>query len=287
MQPVEEKTMSKIIAIILLWGIYVSVAQAADEVHNPLYDCPVGTDVYPSIKDLNYYDGSSRRVITEMKKIYFFELPSDADQVDASETARATRIAGDLKVLRDIAGNLGGYALYDGSGDNKKHCYKFDPQYLRSTLTITPKIANKADAKLGKAIIITGPIEHFWLSADMGVSNVKQLALDANGKPAPKDKPASFYVGFNWKIGDVYETRPHNWYESFSAKLLLHAAGSPSDSIGMGVSYDLPEVLSIPGATIFFARVKTKNDLGATWSNFGGLSFDLTRGLEWLKSSKP
>jgi hypothetical protein len=30
MQPVEEKTMSKIIAIILLWGIYVSVAQAAE-----------------------------------------------------------------------------------------------------------------------------------------------------------------------------------------------------------------------------------------------------------------
>lgn len=254
-----------------------------------LVNCPAEEK---DVITLDFASGVDKRVLSTKgeTKYFYFKVPEKADSIEATETARSTRIANDLAKLIEIAKTIRRDPV--DLAKPKPKCYEFTQGYERSTLSIKPVSTSDTNAKFGKADVITGPIENFWLSADMGVNNIKQLTLDANNKVVTKEKPASFYVGFNYKLGDVYESykviSPET-YKNISLKLLFHASNAPSDSMGMGVGYDFPWV------NLFFARVWTKNDssiasigrpLGTTRSNIVGVSFDLSHGLEWLKPSK-
>jgi hypothetical protein len=277
-------------ATVLMLGIPSHLLAAEIAETENLVDCPI--DEKNTIA-IDYASGVDKRVFSKKGDTYYFTVPKSIDRVEAAETARSTKVASDLAVLREIAKTI---AQAGGSGLTTfrakielPKCYQFTQGYERSTLSIKPVKSGDPNAKFGKANIITGSIENFWLSADMGTNNIKQLTLDANNKVVSKEKPASFYVGFNYKLGDVYQSYDvigPETYKNISLKFLLHASSTPSDSMGLGIGYDFPWV------NLFFARVWTKNDsslgspIGTTKSNVVGVSFDLSRGLDWLKPSK-
>jgi hypothetical protein len=281
------------LALVLSAPNHILASEVPVETEN-LVDCTESKNEgdITKLEKMDYEEGIALRIFTTKDAIHYFEVPTDTDRVAASEKARATRVANDLKTLMEIAKTTSGISADKAAvakGAPVKYCYKFTQGYKRSTLSIKPLNSTKPNEKYGEAQIITGPQESFWISADMGLDNIKQLTLDANSKPVEKEKPASFYVGFNYKLGDVYKNYDvigAETYKNISVKFLALASNSPSESMGAGLGYDFPWV------NVFIASVWTKDDqsvggsIGTTRSNMVGISFDLSRGLEWLKQSK-
>jgi hypothetical protein len=49
-----------------------------------------------------------------------------------------------------------------------------------------------------------------------------------------KEQPASFYIGFNYKFGDVFTNYPvKKFYRDLSMKFLVKASSRPSESMGL------------------------------------------------------
>ena len=235
-------------------------------------------DECPKVEVVNYQNGEPTRLLSKQGEVLCFKVPSNADKVAVSETPRSTRIAKDLATFRDIAKKVGG--MKDALVDEEEKCFQYRQRNERSLLSLTPQ---SGDTQLGKADFILGDEEHWWLSADVGLTNIKQLTLDKNGNPTVKEKPSSFYIGVNYKIGDVFhQGNKLSGLDRLSAKFLFHASTTPSDSMGAGLAYDLNVV------TLFVARVWTKHDasvggtIGTTQSTVAGISFDISKGLDWV-----
>ncbi len=246
-------------------------------------------------------DDKTLRVITqgEGQEIYF--LFKGIDSVGTvtgtvAETERKSRITQEAKdVIGTILGQKGVTIKSLETGIPVESCYLHIEKNKRGTLAVKikqiPPAAN-ADAVTGNysGKILIGPTEHFNLSADMPVTNIKQLTYDSgSGTVIEKEKPASFYLGLNARWGDVYtnyETLGSYW-KGISLKGLVKASSRPSESMGVGLSFPVPKVGPLE---FFVARVWTKDDqsvggasLGKTGSTVWGLSFNVPKGLEWFK----
>src|SRR5439155_23644879 len=81
-----------------------------------------------------------------------------------------------------------------------------------------------------KASILSGPAEHWFLSADVLLTAKTKLANSDNGPTV--QKPPEFYVGFDFLLGDLpSESRP--WWGNFVLKGMIKAARRPTDSFGV------------------------------------------------------
>lgn len=155
--------------------------------------------------------------------------------------------------------------------------------------------------------LITGPIEHLFLSGDAVVRGVKELKYDQDKKGVfERDKPDQLYLGINYMVGDVYGRYDLLSADRLVGKLLISPSKRPFDSVGLGVGYrfmDLSDLLDSKGKTngpqasggfvLFVGHFWTKgdsadNDGGAsngkrTQSWRVGLSYSLDTLFGWLK----
>lgn len=232
----------------------------------------------------------SRLPASKKNGTHLLMLPKEAHKADLVEEERQTQIEEDLATLRRIVLTLSGLSginkmMVDGERQAPRKCIRYTQGFKRATVIVQTYDAQ--GVLLDKQTLIAGPAENFYLSADMPVTDIKQLTYDATtGTVLEKEKPASFYLGFNYKLGDVYTHYPaEKFYRNLSVKFLAKASSRPAESMGLGLAYRFRQF------DIFAARIWTKDHasvggetLGTTSSTVFGISFSITRALNWLKA---
>lgn len=292
------------IFLFLLQLIFVPFSPASDDTKKDvnkgtnvtMFDCPdeyqpgnQGNDeVQPKDKKKSFYFDISNNTLLERLPFsdigtqLHFILPEGTAAVNITEEKRKSRIADEFTtILKAIKGE----ELNFFSGPKgKRQCVTYRQKYKRSTVKIVALDLKKTE--ITTRTLTAGPREHMYLSADVPVTNIKQLTYDSSTSSiVEKDVPASFYLGINWQVGDVFtDYSEADFLNNFSVKFLLKASNKPSESIGVGLGY------SFNAIDIFAARIRTKDDasvggasLGHTDATVVGVSFNITKGLEWIK----
>lgn len=271
----------------------------AEEIAVPIADCDNYLPklvIYEEIPDLEHLleEGKSRSRLPPAGKgeVHVVLVPKNAKNLTIEEKERDSRIAEDLTTLRKIIFQVAdskpkGAAFLKNGSVERRDCVKYVQKYERATVNVKTYSGGKEPD--GEHQFIAGPSENFYLSADLPISNIKQLTFDEKSSSlVEKEKPASFYVGLNYKFGDIFTNYPYDkFYRDVSAKFMIKAASKATQSLGFGLAYSLKE------AEIFVARVWTKDDssvggekLGTTQATVFGLSFNLTKGLGWITGDK-
>ncbi len=239
----------------------------------------------------SYAKGLTQRIEAKNQKKFYVRLPDGADSAIITEEKRLSRIAKDVKtVIEAVAGTPRQAAAAPTEPQNK--CVRYDQRYDRSTISIRPRKSSDDKRDFGEVTYIVGPREHWYLAADMGLNNIKQATFSqATNSVIEKSRTAGFYISVNYKVGDVYTSAdavPRLSFDRLSFKVLVNASTKPMESYGAGVGYDLPWW---DGLSVFVARVWTKADasvggagLGVTPSNLVGISYDVSKALDSLKS---
>ena len=141
--------------------------------------------------------------------------------------------------------------------------------------------------------MITGPREHWFLSADLTVAKLSQVKFNADkGTTEPKETPKQFYVGLNFMLGDVLLERRALW-KNFFLKGMVKFSKNPLDSYGIGIGYRFPPVkilgLDISALSIFGALTWSKENSETQAGKLTkyqwqlGISYNLDRALSWVK----
>lgn len=203
--------------------------------------------------------------------------------ITVEETRRKSHIEDDVAQLVTYFAKSVGEPIVEAPEVPKKICFAYTTAFKRSTIAVQVN----SEPPINRSLI-AGPEEHLSLSADLPINNVKQLTYDASSPSgvSPKDKPTSFYLGVNYKFGDVYTNYDYFDPHNFSGKLLFKASSSPNESMGVGIGYSFKFV------ELFVARVWTRDDvntgkanLGTTPSTIRGISFNVSKGIAWLKGN--
>lgn len=273
-------------------------APAATPAALTMVDCDTNGMTTSLVKIESIQKDETNRIITSGKgeKIYFRFTPDAQGKVDATgtitETARKSRIREETEsVLK--AGFKDGWLSPFGfaEGEPPKTCYLHTAQFKRGTLAVevTQKNAGAADVVHSGKVLI-GPAEHWYLSADMPVSNVDQLKYDsATNTFVEKAQPASFYASINGRLGDVYTH--YSWkdyHKTIALKGMFKASSRPTESMGIGLGFPVPWE-QIP-LELFVAHVWTKADSNGTGTSLKksddtvfGITFNISKGLAWFK----
>jgi Asp-tRNA(Asn)/Glu-tRNA(Gln) amidotransferase C subunit len=142
--------------------------------------------------------------------------------------------------------------------------------------------------------VTTGPIEHAFLSADLAVNNVKELKIES-GELVNKDNPSTFYVGFDYMVGDVL-AETNTLAQSLTFKALVQASRKPLDSLGIALGMRLklinapfgfqldtlsPWVGYIWNRNDTMTGTKTGHEYKGDWRV--GISLNLDKALGWVQ----
>lgn len=270
---------------------------AADDNKVTPVDCIIGKDLKNSIdvsndstridKSLDYL---TPQTFSKKGSTIIFQLPNNVSGVTVTESERKSRISDEYEKIKPIAmpikdDQAQSYSASDlkvAVPEGKFRCVSVVQTYDLSRMNVQ---MTSSDNKTVDKSYIAGPKEHWYLSADLPVTSIKQLTYDAKSSQyVEKDVPATFYASVNFKIGDIY-ANPKNFDMSFdriTAKLMAKVTG-PAESWGVGVGYDIGE------AVLFAAKIITKNDpsasgadTNASYSTIFGVSFNIERGISWL-----
>ncbi|SMN01103.1 hypothetical protein SPONN_2205 [uncultured Candidatus Thioglobus sp.] len=268
--------MKKLILILSLFAITFNVFAASKIITET-------TKCFSDIKQVFEYKvtfnkENNERIIKDKPSILFEFMNLDGGtKIIFTETQRKTKFGSDIKKLKDA---LTALIQLNGKEEGCSTSYAiYKPSYKRSNLKVDT-IDFKNNIIKTKTFIL-GPEEHFYLSADLVLTDIKQLKRNANGTLEEKDKPVSFYLGFNYKVGDVLSD--NDGLDKISLKFMLKASDRPAESLGLGIGYDTKI------GNFFVANLWTKDDnnvgsnLGTTQSVAFGISFDIGKGISWLK----
>ncbi|HYM61837.1 MAG TPA: hypothetical protein VEZ11_13200, partial [Thermoanaerobaculia bacterium] len=111
-----------------------------------------------------------------------------------------------------------------------------------------------------------------------------------------KDTPTTYYVGFDYGLGDVVTTDQQKAWEAIVLKLLVKISKNPLDSYGAAIGYRSPN-FSILGMTLqsftpFVGYFRTKvNDKDQSGNPIvrrksgvrAGISLNIDRAVDWVK----
>lgn len=224
--------------------------------------------------------------------VYVFFYTGKKAEIKIEEKKRKTRIAQDVSVLTKLV------VTYLTKGEAAislmEKQYRLEKQ--TGTLLVSAclnKDEKKGDQKEEKMEIITGPTEHWFLSADLIMLKMSKVKFVGDqGDIEPKETPKVFYLGVNWMIGDILKER-QNLLKNFFIKGMLKFSKKPLDSYGIGIGYRFPKVrilgIDISSFSVFSALLWTKEqtedkakDLTKRQIQFG-VSFNLDKALGWIK----
>jgi len=273
-------TRAAVVVFVISCVVLVNQAQATLSADAIIISCVTNDYDYKiELRSLEA-DKNNRLPSTSKGTRFLFVLPDDASKITLNESIRQSRLAEDVSAILGTIGVMEGIVQ-----SPMQQCVLHKQEYKRSTITID---VQDKDKSILKRTMIAGPDEHIYLSADMPVTNVKQLVYDSATQTVhEKEKPASFYIGLNWQLGDIYrDYTGSDFYKNLSFKILVKASSNPSESMGVGLAY------SLPYGDIFAASVWTKdedavpgNSTDTTQSYIAGISFNISKGLLWLKKS--
>jgi hypothetical protein len=238
--------------------------------------------------------------------------------VKISEERRKSRIVEDLGTLVKLATAIAGKGL-----EREKPVFKLlemtggtNGVDKRSTIKISVKTKAIPKPKPGTAqadpipdafdadsmtpdvsvdvVLINGPPEHLFISADVPVTKVSQVKYDNTGHAiGTKATPTTAYAGLNLMAGDVLAATRDRWFDGFMLKGMAKLAKRPADSYGGGIGYRFPDAWKAFGydlnnLSVFVAYLRTRTVTNGTktFSNDvrGGISFNLDKALDWFKS---
>jgi hypothetical protein len=100
-----------------------------------------------------------------------------------------------------------------------------------------PAKAEAADEAAPKPSVdvITGPREHWFLSADVPITAAEALTFDKDtGQVTLGDEPSTFYLGVNFLVGDLKDPK-RSFIGNVVVKGLLKASNRPLDSYGFAL----------------------------------------------------
>lgn len=269
--------MKKIMQSMLFTFLFVGGSAIAEQLNVlQLVDCPNGNSdknaIWLGIEDEEY------RIISSRGDTQLIVAPAGSEIKQSKEVKRRSQIAEDLQNLVTL-----GTLINDmKKGANAPKCYQYRQSYKRATLQIT---SAPATDKTANHVIKVGPKEHLYMSVDLPVTKITQLQYNQDtGTITEKDKPASFYFSANWKRGDVFEQYDSDeWTNNISYKVMLKASKRPTESYGLGLGYQFEAV------ELFIAHIWTRADDSETVdldegeATVFGVSFNLTKGIAWLK----
>jgi hypothetical protein len=254
-------------------------------------------------------DGNSRWITRKGDPIAIYVIYDTSKEtgdpnVEVTEMARKTQFALNLETLAKLAEKIGGLAIPNAAlppGQQPLSTIVVDRQCrtlvnLRSTLTATATATAdpKVDAAMmsplkASTVVITGPKEHAFISADLAVNSVKEVKLES-GELVPKDNPSQFYVGFDYMLGDVL-AETNTFPDGLTFKALVEASKDPTHSYGVALGIRFKNV-NLPGISLdtfspFAGYFWTRNDTLTGHKYKGdwraGISLNLDKALNWVK----
>ncbi len=153
--------------------------------------------------------------------------------------------------------------------------------------------ANPPAAPAASAVsmtILTGPAEHFFISADVFATGADVLTTDSSGA-VQVAKPPAFYVAVDYLLGDLPSDHRPLW-ANLVVKGLFKGSKSPQDSLGFGLglrgsylkSYGLDFELISPFVAVTYTK---STDASSSTSRDRqvrvGFSVNVSKALDWLK----
>ena len=218
---------------------------------------------------------------------FYFKVKDGTKKVFIDEKPRASQISKDLVKLIKIGTTI--YGRKDVSPKSRednitKECVLYKQSFKRASVQLAT-IDNKKNSTLYTFKV--GEKEQLYLTADMPVTSIKELSYDKQTNSIYENKqPSSFYLGINYKLGDIYTNYSlDEFYNDLSLKAMIKISNKPTESMGFGLGYHLTD-----GIEIFVAKIWTQNSnivgehSGHTPTTTYGVSFDLNKGLEWIRN---
>jgi hypothetical protein len=215
------------------------------------------------------------------------------------EESRRTRIAEDLLTLGKLAAKMVSRESEPPPPPLRCIARPYRLVERRAHLKVRVSHAEADGEKVdAETTLVTGPEEHWYLSADIPVRRIDELALDENGNATPKDTPQRFLVGLNFGLGDILSDGRgglDGLRDNLVLKLQLAMSKRPFDRIGAGLalrgtylkSFGLDFDVVSPFLGVLWSRntdeVASAPD-GERWTaGFQvGLCFNLDRALAWV-----
>jgi hypothetical protein len=231
-----------------------------------------------------------------------------APRVSIKEEARKTQLSQDLATLLKIVKKISGLETLrrDRSPSAlRAHRTEYLLTRVRSQLTVAgeavlldPKESSGQPNAVGQVVLLTGPAEHFFLSADLPITKASQLKYDnERHQLVNRDEPSTFYVGLDYILGDLLSDR-RPVMGGIVLKGLLKIAKQPLDSYGAAIGYRFTTLktagFELDGFSPFVGYIWTKEDeltdAGAPQreshyrgSVRAGISLNLDKALDWVK----
>lgn len=246
-------------------------------------------------KDLKECDDRWLGSTGDRLDIYVILNENSTSKVGVDEKTRKSQISTDLSTLLKVIN------VVTGVTQNLKVEHTV---YLltktRANLTVTAAIevpasivgSATAPSTPLKTEIITGPTEHWFLSADLPVNSVNQLKFDESSHSlVPKEEPNQFYVGLNYKLGDLFKGYSGaDIWKGLVLKGILLGQKDPLESYGVALAYRRKPGTFSPFVGWTFTEEDSQKANGSVEEKGSrnsevrfGLSFNLDQALTWLK----
>ncbi len=98
-----------------------------------------------------------------------------------------------------------------------------------------PAATSAQPAPTRSLTFLSGPAEHWFISADVILTSKDQITVDDEGTLS-LDDPPSFYVGFGFLFGDLASTK-RSPLGNVAVKALIKGTTSPLDSVGIALAF--------------------------------------------------
>jgi len=212
------------------------------------------------------------------------------------EQARLPQLQQDFQtLLKLVEGRAGGKPVTAGVEEQcVERAYSLTHRYGTLGIKITgdPVPPATSPTELRNNTFLTGPAEHFSLSANVPITTAKQFNYDSNTKTlTTAETPQKFMLGVDYWFSDLATQNNHN----VGLRALFEFSSRPTTSYGLALAYR-GRFLGMEAFSPFVGALATRSDetkngvvsLGTKQNiNFvWGISFNLDAALKWTDAGK-
>lgn len=208
-------------------------------------------------------------------------------KIEFAEKSRKTRMAQDLSILVKTVVVM---AAKGKKAEIEIYRTTYQLTKRRAALTVT---ASLSEVKTSKVEVVTGPAEHWFLSADLPAAKLSDVKfVQAKGTLEPKETPRNIYLGLNCMMGDILREQ-QSIFKNLFIKGMLKLSQKPLDGYGVGIGYRFPKVralgIDISSFSIFAAMMWTKEENDTKTETLTkrqilfGIGYNLDKALAWMK----